>query len=164
MARTAFITKLCQLRRSGKRQENVAGFGGRSSSGQITTNSQSKGSIANEILIDCTLRIETTVACRPEARHLYANYPEQVIAQPNIPKSQKQAFTARRFAPDCTSTYSITERLIDLAGPISGRVQLIVPLQAAVSISLRQRFEDGIWRVLVKLNADPSPQFIGEIV
>ena len=26
MARTAFITKLCQLRRSGKRQENVAGF------------------------------------------------------------------------------------------------------------------------------------------
>lgn len=58
-------------------------------------------------------------SCVPEARHPYANCLPQIIRNADIPEVEKQAaFRARRFAPDRTATYSIAERLADLAGPI----------------------------------------------
>ena len=82
---------------------------------------------ADVLLIDCSLcgeerkRQRFCYACRPEARHPYANCLPQIIRKANIPESEKQAaFRARRFAPDHTATYSIEERLIDLARPIAG--------------------------------------------
>jgi hypothetical protein len=85
---------------------------------------------AGVLLIDCRLRDEERerrrfcYACRPEAWHPYANCLPQIIASLNISESEKQAaFAARRFAPDRRTTYSIEERLIDLAGPIVGPIQ-----------------------------------------
>jgi hypothetical protein len=82
------------------------------------------------LLIDCTLsgeerkRQRFCYACRPEARHPYANCLPQIIAILDIPESEKQAaFRARRFAPDRSATYSIEERLIDLAGSIVGPIK-----------------------------------------
>ena len=80
---------------------------------------------AEVLLIDCSLRGEERerrrfcYECRPEARHPYANSLPQIIRKADIPEPEKQAaFRARRFAPDRSATYSIEERLIDLAGPI----------------------------------------------
>jgi hypothetical protein len=81
------------------------------------------------LLIDCALplgsvereTIRYCYSCRPDAQHPYANCLPRIIRNANIPESEKQAaFRARRFAPDHTATYSVEERLIDLAGPIAG--------------------------------------------
>ena len=85
---------------------------------------------AEVLLIDCSLcgeerkRRRFCYACRPEARHPYANCLPQIISKANIPEAEKRAaLLARRFAPDLSATYSIEERLIDLAGPVARLIQ-----------------------------------------
>ena len=63
-------------------------------------------------------------SCMREARHPYANCLPQIIRKANIPEAEKRtALRTRRFARDRGTTYSIEERLIDLAGPIAGPIQ-----------------------------------------
>jgi hypothetical protein len=50
--------------------------------------------------------------------------PDQLQLETDFPESEKlDAVRVRRYASDYSATYSIEERLIDLAGPIGGAIQ-----------------------------------------
>jgi len=87
------------------------------------------GAEAEALLIDCSLPHETRNwrfchSCKPEAAHELAGHAPRVLVGMNLPKEVLEAaLAARRYVVDRSMSYSLAERLIDLAGRVAEGVQ-----------------------------------------